>query len=186
MVTSLYYEALYDLLLSRVPPILKTSYRPDTSQMDPVSYISPSNGFAMPFSSFIPHICRVLDDLGLSIPGRTIFIRWVWLLFHMYDPTHPGHFSNAVTNLANHKNIAYRFMQPNRLSAAIELSVTTDPCVFTRIFLMWRGVSDEEMVKFADAGEKEADAKGWKSVIGFSPGSQDTQKFRVIETSIME
>ena len=94
--------------------------------------------------------------------------------------------SNAVTNFANHKNIAYRFMQPHRLSAAIDLSVTTDPCVFTRIFLMWRGLSDEEMVKFAESGEKEAEAKDWKSVLGFSPESQDTQKFRVLETSIME
>lgn len=151
VVTSLYYEAL-----------------PDTSQMDPVSYISPSNGFAMPLSLFIPHIGKVLNDVGLSIPARTLFI------------------SNAVTNFANHKNIAYRFMQPHRLSAAIDLTVTTDPCVFTRIFLMWRGLSDEEMVKFAESGEKEAEAKDWKSLLGFSPESQDTQKFRVLETSIME
>ncbi|KAF8344315.1 uncharacterized protein EI90DRAFT_2900899 [Cantharellus anzutake] len=148
VVTSLYYEAL-----------------PDTSQMDPVSYISPSNGFAMPLSLFIPHISKVLDDLGLSISARTL---------------------NAVANFANHKHIAYRFMQPARLSAAIDLSVSTEPAVFTRIFLMWRGVSDEEMVKFADSSEKEADAKEWKEVIGFSDESKDISKFRVLETSIME
>ena len=77
-------------------------------------------------------------------------------------------------------------MQPHRLAAAIELQVTTDPCVFTRIFLMWRGVSDEEMMSFAGSGEKEAMEKNWKTAIGFQEGSRDTQKFRVVETSIME
>jgi hypothetical protein len=97
-----------------------------------------------------------------------------------------SYYSNAAASFAHHKNIAYRFMQPNRLAAAIDLQVTTDPCVFTRIFLMWRGVSDEEMISFVGSGEKEAVEKNWKAYINFQEGSRDTQKFRVLETSIME
>ena len=51
---------------------------------------------------------------------------------------------------------------------------------------MWRGVSDEDMIMFVGAGEKEAVEKDWKAAIGFQVESRDTQKFRVLETSIME
>jgi len=150
VVTSLYYEAM-----------------PDPSQGDLVSYITPSNGYAMPTAQFVPHISKILDDLGLSIGSRTSFI------------------NNAVASFGNHKNIAYRFMQPHRLSAAIELQVMVDPCVFRRIFLMWRGVTDEEMLIFVGAGEKEAAKKNWKAAIGLQEGP-DMQSLRVIDTSIME
>jgi hypothetical protein len=76
-------------------------------------------------------------------------------------------------------------MQPNRLSAAIDLQVMVDPCVFRRIFLMWRGVTDEEMPIFVGAGEKEAAKKNWKAAIGLQEGP-DMQSLRVIDTSIME
>jgi len=151
VVTSLYYEAM-----------------PDLSHVEPASYISPVNGFAMPLMEFIPHLSKMLDNLGLSIQARTQFV------------------SNAVSSFGGHKNIAYRFMQPHRLSAAIDLSVTTEPCVWTRIFLMWRGVLDDEMPNFAQAGEKAAAAKDWKAVVGYSEGSKDPKNFRVLEISIMD
>lgn len=78
-------------------------------------------------------------------------------------------------------------MPPERLDAAIKLSVTTEPVTFTRIFLMWRGVSEEEMSLFGGAGEKEALEKDWKAVLGIEDEqTPDATKFRVLETSIME
>jgi len=77
-------------------------------------------------------------------------------------------------------------MGPSELSAAINLQITTDSCIFTRIFLMWRGVSYEDMVFWVDAGEKEAVEKNWKMVIGLQEESQDPGKFRLLETSIMD
>jgi len=94
--------------------------------------------------------------------------------------------SNAFPAFASHKYIAYRFMSPSRLSAAIEISVTVDPVVWTRIFLMWRGITEEEYGAFAGSWEKEATEKDWKSVIGFTESSKDSALFRVLETSMME
>ena len=45
---------------------------------------------------------------------------------------------------------------------------------------------EEEMHMFAAATEKEANEKDWKRVIGFEEGSRDPQKFRMLESSIME
>lgn len=77
-------------------------------------------------------------------------------------------------------------MPPERLDAAIKLGVTTEPVTFTRIFLMWRGVTDEELPLFGAAGEKEAAMKDWKGVLNIEDEVPDTAKFRVLETSIME
>lgn len=98
--------------------------------------------------------------------------------------------SNAIGSFGNHKNIAYRFMPPDRLSAAIKLNLNTEPVHYTRIFLMWRGVSDEEMSsKWEGAGEKEASDKDWKAALGIhdegTPGD-GAPRFRVLETSMME
>ncbi|KAF8319279.1 hypothetical protein DL93DRAFT_2074854 [Clavulina sp. PMI_390] len=63
VITSLYYEAM-----------------PDMTKMDPASYISPQNGFAMPLQDFIPHLSKVLDELHLGIPVRTQLLRYLCLL----------------------------------------------------------------------------------------------------------
>ena len=43
--------------------------------LDPHEFIAPRNGFAMSFRDFLPHISRVLDQLGLSLQARTNFIK---------------------------------------------------------------------------------------------------------------
>lgn len=142
--------------------------RPDTTAFDPSSYISPYNGFAMPVSDFIPHISRVLDNLGLSLQTRTHFV------------------STNIQAFMAHKNIAYRFMSPSRLTAAIDVSVSMDSCVFNRLFLLFKGVSDEELAEFAGSGEKEANQFDWRDTVGFNEAIKDPQNNRVIETSIMD
>jgi hypothetical protein len=64
--------------------------------------------------------------------------------------------------------------------------VTAEPCVFTRIFLIFRGLSDDDVGLFADAGEKEASAVNWREVIGWNEESKDSTIFRVLETSVLE
>lgn len=155
--TSIYYEAM-----------------PDMSQMDPASYISASNGFAMPLAQFIPHISKILDILRLGIPVRTQIV------------------SNALSAIGHHKNIAYRFMPPERLRAAIAVSVSAEPVAFRRIFLMWRGVSDEELPSFEAVGanEKGGEDKDWASMLGIdlneATAGPGDQMLRILETGIME
>lgn len=72
------------------------------------------------------------------------------------------------------------------MAAAIDITVTQDPCVFTRIFMIWRGISDEEMGSWVTSGEKEANVYNWREVIGWSEDSKDSTMFRVLETSTLE
>ena len=66
------------------------------------------------------------------------------------------------------------------------MSVTADPCVFTRLFLIFRGVSEDDMGIFSGAGEKEANAQNWREVVGWTENSKDSTLFRVLETSVLE
>lgn len=50
-------------------------HSPDPSAIDPLTIIGPHNSYAMTRSQFIPHISKVLEELGFSVPARTSFIR---------------------------------------------------------------------------------------------------------------
>jgi len=141
---------------------------PDPAMVDPSDYIAPRNGYAMSFRDFIPHLMNVLDQLGMSLHARTNFI------------------NNNMSSFAAHKNIAYRFLSPSKIAAAIDISVTTDPCMFTRLFLIFRGLSDDDVGVFAGAGEKEANQVNWREIVGWSENSKDMTLFRVLETSVLE
>ncbi|TFY72650.1 hypothetical protein EVG20_g325 [Dentipellis fragilis] len=140
---------------------------PEPSLLDPYEFVAPRNSFAMSFRDFVPHLMNVLDQLGMSIHARTDFIN-----------TH-------LHSFAAHKNIAYRFLSPSRIAAAIDMSVTAE-CVFTRLFLIYRGITEDDMGIFAGAGEKEANSYNWREVVGWSENSKDPTLFRVLETSVLE
>lgn len=91
-----------------------------------------------------------------------------------------------MSAFAAHKNIAYRFLGPSKIASAIDISVTTENCVFTRLFLMFRGISDDDLGLFAGAGEKEANSVNWRERVSWSELSKDPNHFRILETSILE
>jgi len=141
---------------------------PDPAMIDPNEFIAPRNGFAMSFRDFVSHLMNVLDQLGMSLHARTNFI------------------NNNLHAFSGHKNIAYRFLSPTKIANAIDISVTADPCVFTRLFLIFRGISDDDLGLFAGAGEKEANSMNWRETVGWSENSKETTLFRVLETSVWE
>jgi len=141
---------------------------PDPSSLDPNTIISPQNGYCMTFEEFIPHLIHVLEQLGMSLQARTNFV------------------SNNMNAFSQHRHIAYRFMSPQRLSAAIDIQVTTDPAIVMRIFLIFRGMSDDDAGIFAGAGEKEANLHDWRSVVGWTEDAKDSSLFRLLETSVLE
>jgi len=140
---------------------------PDSNMLNPEEFIAPRNSYAMSFRDFIQHLMVVLDQLGMSIHARTSFI------------------TNNMSAFSAHKNIAYRFLRSSQVAAAIDLGVSTE-CVTTRLFLCFRGLSDDDMGIFSGAGEKEANTVNWREVVGWSENSKDTTLFRVLETSILE
>lgn len=142
---------------------------PDAGMLDPDEVISPANGFAMSTRDFIPHLMGVLDQLGMSLYAKTNFI------------------NNNISAFNIHKNIAYRFLRPSRIAAAIDITIEScPPCVFTRLFMLFRGLSDEDVGIFAGAGEKEANSANWREVVGWTEESKDPQMFRILETSVLE
>lgn len=58
--------------------------------------------------------------------------------------------------------------------------------MFTRLFLIFRGLSDDDVGIFAGAGEKEANTVNWREIIGWQEESKDMTMFRVLETSVLE
>lgn len=91
-----------------------------------------------------------------------------------------------MASFTQHKHVAYRFMSPGRLARGIDISVTHDVCVWTRIFLLFRGIPDEELDDFAEAGVKEAEHNEWRETVGWSEAMKDKDQFRVLEVSVLE
>ena len=93
-----------------------------------------------------------------------------------------------MSTFTQHKHIAYRFMSPGRLARGIDISITVDTCVWTRIFLLWRGVPDEPAAldEWAEAGLKEAEHNEWRETVGWSEAMKDKEQFRVLEISVLE
>ncbi|EPS98569.1 hypothetical protein FOMPIDRAFT_1165241 [Fomitopsis schrenkii] len=141
---------------------------PDPSMVDPNEFISPRNGFAMSFRDFVSHLFSVMSQLGLSLRACTEFIQ------------------NNMNAFSQHRNIAYRFLSPAKIAAAVDISVTAENCIFTRLFLMFRGVSDDDMPLFSGAGEKEANAANWRTQVSWTEHSKDQELFRVLEISVLE
>ncbi|TFK54760.1 hypothetical protein OE88DRAFT_955577 [Heliocybe sulcata] len=140
---------------------------PEADLLDPDELLAPRNSYAMPFRDFVNNLQEVLDKLGLTMHARSNFI------------------NNNLAQFANHRNIAYRFLSPSRIAAAIDISVTAEACVFNRLFLMFRGVSDDDLLNWAGAGEKEALNMNWRAVVGL-PETTEEGVFRVLETSVLE
>ena len=172
--------------------------RPDPGMLDPQDFIAPRNSYAMPLLDFIPHLTRVLEQLGLSFHARSSFITYVFPFFpprHALYPrastgvTQTNSARPARSNLSAfvaHKNLAYRFLNPSKIANAIDISVATPDVVFTRLFFMFRGVDDDEMANFETRGEKEANTANWREQIRWSEVSKDPTQFRILEVSVME
>ncbi|KAG8984071.1 hypothetical protein FRB94_007793 [Tulasnella sp. JGI-2019a] len=142
---------------------------PDVSSMPLHKFISPSNSFALPLLSFLVHISKVLESLGLPLDARSNFI------------------ASNHSSFARHPYIAYRFMPPKSINRAIELSINkTDSIVWTRLFFMWRGISNDEVFLRAGSGEKAAANKDWREVVELKGDVDDKDALGVLEVSVIE
>lgn len=43
---------------------------------DPASLVAPYNSFALTFREFVPHLTKVLEQLGLTLQARTNFMKY--------------------------------------------------------------------------------------------------------------
>jgi hypothetical protein len=125
-----------------------------------------------------------MDQLGMPVHARTDFIKHFTssLIFE----ANCALLVRIFMNFRKHKNIPYRSLSPGKIAAAIGMTLTADPCVFTRIFLIFCGIPEDDMEIFSGAGEKESNAQNWREVVGWTENSKDSSLFRVLETPVPE
>lgn len=121
----------------------------------------------------VPHYLDAsLKSLGLHTEARTSFITY-WL-----------------PSILKHKSIALRFLPQVAYEKSAPLAVTPAPDVTVRIFMLFRGLKDEELVDqtWGRAVEKSnKDVNIWRDIVGVDQRSLDDKTlFRVVEWGGME
>jgi hypothetical protein len=77
-------------------------------------------------------------------------------------------------------------LSPARIAQAIDISLNAASCTFTRLFLIYRGIGEDEMGDFSTSGEKEANSMNWREVVGWTELSKEAAQLRILEISILE
>ncbi|KAJ7050426.1 ubiquitin-domain-containing protein [Mycena amicta] len=111
-----------------------------------------------------------LVELGLDTEARTSFITY-WL-----------------PSFLEHKHILLSFVPQSSYECSAPLTVTPTPDVVTRVFMIFRGLDEEERTSKFWEGKDERAVKMWREVVGVpASGLQtDVSLFRVLEWGGME
>ncbi|KAF4609941.1 hypothetical protein D9613_010306 [Agrocybe pediades] len=132
--------------------------------------LNDDNSVVLPVSKITPYLDRALYALGLHTEARTSFITY-WL-----------------PSILKHDNIAFRFLPQASYEQAAPLIVSPTPDVVSRVFMVFQGVSDEEVSRWTKATAKvEEDVSFWEDVVGIDrKRTMDASLFRVVEWGGME
>ncbi|KZV73353.1 hypothetical protein PENSPDRAFT_574544 [Peniophora sp. CONT] len=167
-VTYLYWEALANVkpLSPQVTGLDSTAEcfdpaKPSLSVMDSV---------LLPVSKVGHYLDKALSALALNAEARTSFITF-WL-----------------PDLLKSPYIALRFVPQEQYARAAQLDISPKPDVTTRIFILFRGVNEDEVSFWTVAAERaEDDVSFWKAVVGIDEiAARDEAAFRVLEWGGME
>lgn len=91
-----------------------------------------------------------------------------------------------LPSITKHTIIALRFLPQAAYEEAATLRITPQPDVVTRVFMLFRGVSEEDYPLWADALPRDQPAM-WKEIIGVDLDRQKNETlFRVLEWGGME
>ncbi|KAG8741068.1 hypothetical protein FRC10_003408, partial [Ceratobasidium sp. 414] len=160
-----------------VLPVSPACSRPGSPIQDTTGAFNPvrpsvgsADSVLLPFGNVTGYIDDALMSLGLHTEARCSFITY-WL-----------------PHLQRHKHIALRFLSQTEYEAAAPLSITPTPDVTTRVFMLFRGVDENDLEAWADAVTKAVeDPSVWRDVVGVEiEKAGDTGLFRVLEWGGME
>ena len=118
----------------------------------------------LPFSDLLPYLDGALKALTLHTSARNDFITY-WL-----------------PKLSKRPYVALRFLPQPAYERAAPLDVSPAPDVVTRVFMLFRGIAEEDVGEWKDARAR----VDWVDVVGVSPAAQDRSLFRVLEWGAME
>lgn len=168
----LYWEAVTDHIERPPSPL------PETSESSPARSFSPiwcdlddNNSVVLPVSSITPYLDKVLASLGLHVEARTSFITY-WL-----------------PSILKHTHIALRFVPQNEYETAAVLHIEPSPDVVTRIFMLFKGISEDRLDEWSGTISRSQDEmEWWRDVVGLvsKERQRDEKLFRVLEWGGME
>ncbi|KAM0756464.1 hypothetical protein T439DRAFT_283262 [Meredithblackwellia eburnea MCA 4105] len=130
--------------------------------------VNPFESLLLPFSDFIPYLDGTLSKLTLHVSARNDIITY-WL----------PHF---VRIRERGQQIAFRFLPQAEYEQAAKLQISPKPDVVTRVFMVFKGVKENEWNFYTQKLEDVC----WRSVVGVSEHTRDSTKFRCLEWGGME
>ncbi|WOO80792.1 uncharacterized protein LOC62_03G004322 [Vanrija pseudolonga] len=131
--------------------------------------IRPVNSWCLGQATFVAHIDRVLTTLGVPIENRTAII------------------TSWLPSITRHSNIAYRILDKEQIAASSELSIVPPAQAVLRFFILFKGIPDSELGKWAGRGAAQVErGADWVDALGANALFGDEKLFRVIEYAAME
>ncbi|KAJ7177128.1 hypothetical protein C8R46DRAFT_1188738 [Mycena filopes] len=132
------------------------------------SDLSPAGSVLIAVDSITPYLDKVLLALGLHTEARTSFITY-WL-----------------PSFLKHKYVALRFVPQAAYEASAALDISPAPDVVTRVFMLFKGVTDDALNGWSEA-DAVNDGERWRQVVGVDVArAADATLFRVLEWGGME
>ncbi|KAG1841991.1 hypothetical protein C8R48DRAFT_643701 [Suillus tomentosus] len=151
--------------------------RSPASELQSVDVFSPTSSTLGDMDSIVVSVDKVtvyldksLKALGLHTEARTSFITY-WL-----------------PSILKHEYIALRFVPQLAYERAAPLSLSPQPDIVTRIFMLFRGIRKEHLADWPNARMQAGkDVAWWADVVGVDLArASDTALFRVLEWGGME
>ncbi|KAG2037000.1 hypothetical protein BDR03DRAFT_920623 [Suillus americanus] len=152
-------------------PLSPASKPQPVDEFNPISSIlDDMDSIVIPVDKATVYLDKSLKVLGLHTEARTSFITY-WL-----------------PSILKHDYIALRFLPQAAYERVASLSISPQPDVVTRVFMLFRGIAEEHLAKWANAQmQAEEDVAWWVDVVGVDPASAgDAALFRVLEWGGME
>ncbi|KAF9264525.1 hypothetical protein L218DRAFT_862521 [Marasmius fiardii PR-910] len=178
-VAYLFWEARSSL--PEVPPSPPPSPRLDNRTKETFvpnnPQITPQTSVILSIEALPAYLEKVLKALAFHTEARTSFITY-WL-----------------PSFLRHKHIALRFLPQSAYEEAAPLDVTPAPDVVTRIFMLFRGITEEELKSeeegvWGEAAKRSSSEDGvayWQNIVGVDMAkSTNEDLFRVLEWGGME
>lgn len=172
-VSYLFWEAHTEAPQSPTPHNSRPSSPSFQLEFDPArasDWLKPETSVVLPTNKIASYLDAALKTLTIHTEARTSFVTY-WL-----------------PSLLKHSDVALRFLPQATYEGAAPMSVEPKPDVVTRIFMIFRGVSEGDRVwdeARARAGRNVEEV--WKNAVGVDTNKAfDTSLFRVLEWGGME
>lgn len=166
------------------PPSPRLNGGGSQAYFDPAfANVTRDNGVVLSvLKELMSYLDKALTSMGLHVEARTSFITYA--LLYSYRS-----FANVgcrywLPSFLKHRHVALRFVNQEAYERCAPLEITPAPDVVTRVYMVFKGVSEEEAEDWIDDN---LDISRWSSIVGVDEArARDASLFRVLEWGGME